>query len=211
MNSENHVIFKGGKDGLTVFLSPEVEYDTLKFQLGKKLEAASRFFDGVKMSITFKGKDLTEEQVKELTSIIVEKSNMNITFVKTKESESKPMTSIQKNQLAQHNLTKFYKGAIRSGQSIEFDGSIVIIGDVNPGAEVRATGNIIVLGALKGLAHAGYKGMTDAFVSALTMAPVQLRIADIITRFPEEEILKTDKMPEYAYIEDNQIYVVPLM
>ncbi len=61
-----------------------------------------------------------------------------------------------------------------------------MVGDVNPGAEIKAGGNIIILGQLKGMAHAGCKGMTDAFVSAIYMAPVQLRIADIITRFPEE-------------------------
>ena len=53
--------------------------------------------------------------------------------------------------------------------------------------------------------------MRDAFVAALSMTPVQLRIADIITRFPEDEINRTDKSAEYASIEDGQIYVVPLI
>ena len=74
---------------------------------------------------------------------------------------------------------------------------------------VKATGNIIVLGQLKGMAHAGCKGMTDAFVTAVYMAPVQLRIADIITRFPEEN-KHGPKPPEYAFVKDGQIFVMAL-
>ena len=54
--------------------------------------------------------------------------------------------------------TKFHRGAVRSGQKLEFEGSIVIMGDVNDGAEVIAGDNIVILGALRGLAHAGAKG-----------------------------------------------------
>ena len=86
---------------------------------------------------------------------------------------------------------------------------MVVVGDVNPGAEIKATGNIIVLGQLKGMAHAGCKGMTDAFVTAVYMAPVQLRIADIITRFPEEN-KHGPKPPEYAFVKDGQIFVMAL-
>ena len=92
--------------------------------------------------------------------------------------------------------------------SMEFDGSLVILGDVNPGAEVKATGNILILGALKGIAHAGCKGNTDAFVFALSLIPVQLRIGNIITRFPDGDS-KVNRKPEYAYVEDGKIYVSP--
>ena len=77
---------------------------------------------------------------------------------------------------------------------------MVVVGDVNPGAEIKATGNIIVLGQLKGMAHAGCKGMTDAFVTAVYMAPVQLRIADIITRFYLKKSKHGPKPPEYAFV-----------
>lgn len=86
--------------------------------------------------------------------------------------------------IKEHN-TKFYKGNLRNGMSLDFDGSLVILGDVNPGAQVTATGNILILGALKGLAHAGCRGNSEAFVFALHLIPVQLRIGSIITRFPD--------------------------
>ena len=209
MNNENYVIFKGTKDGITVLLNEEAEYDQIKAQLEKKVAEASKFFDGVKTSIAFKGHDLTEEQEGELLNIISEKTSMNITFVKTQSEEAAHLTALLSQEIQQHNITRFHKGSVRSGQSIEFDGSVVIIGDVNPGGVVKSSGNIIVLGQLKGIAHAGCNGMTDAFVAAIYMAPVQLRITDIITRFPEEN-KKGPKPSEYAYIEDGQIYVTTL-
>ncbi len=110
-------------------------------------------------------------------------------------------------EFSKAHITKFHKGNLRSGASMEFDGSIVILGDVNPGAQVRATGNILVLGALKGVAHAGALGELQAYVFALNMNPVQLRIGDIITRFPETGRNKNAIIPEFAYLEDGKVYV----
>lgn len=213
MTTDNCVIFKGTKEGISILLDASAEYSTIKEQLEKKVKDSSKFFEGVKTSILFKGKELTEEQEFELLDIISTKTNMNITFFKTETSDTtvkkhKTHADLLKN-LEHYNNTKFFKGAVRSGQSMEYDGSIVIIGDVNPGGVVRAGGNIIILGALKGIAHAGCNGMTDAFVSALSMIPVQLRIADIITRFPDDDRTPT-RIAEYAYIEDGQIFVIPL-
>lgn len=205
MKEENCVLFKGTKDGIVLQLSKEAEYEDIKANLEEKIEGAARFFNGVKTSILFKGKKLTEEQETELLQIISEKTSMDILFVKREEfgeafAEKLPICM----------QTKYYKGNVRSGQVLEFHGSVVIVGDINPGAEVRADGNIIVLGALKGIAHAGAGGMTDAFISALNLVPAQLRIADIITRFPEANEKQEDKKAEYAYVDGSQIYVVPL-
>ncbi len=123
-----------------------------------------------------------------------------------KEVESKIENIVENSFSIDRHTTKFHKGNLRNGMSIEFDGSIVILGDVNPGAEVRATGNILILGALKGVVHAGCKGDSNAFVFALSLVPVQLRIGGIITRFPDGDS-KTNRKPEYAYVEDGKIYV----
>ena len=98
---------------------------------------------------------------------------------------------------------------IRSGQRITYDGSIVIIGDVNPGAEVIATGDVVVLGSLRGLAHAGARGRADARVIALRLEPVQLRIADCIGRQPDEPVRRGVE-PEMARVCQGAIVVEPL-
>ena len=76
----------------------------------------------------------------------------------------------------------FVERTLRSGKSVQFDGHVVVLGDVNPGAEIIASGNIAVLGSLRGVAHAGATGERKASVSAYHLAPTQLRIADLVTR-----------------------------
>lgn len=101
--------------------------------------------------------------------------------------------------------TVFHNGTLRSGQNITSEGHLIIKGDVNPGAEVTAVGNVIVLGALKGIVHAGSDGNRSAIVAALQLNPTQIRIADIITRSPDDMVEAPE--PEYAYIKDDRIYI----
>ena len=209
MNQENYVIFKGTKDGVTVLFDADAPFEELCQQLEKKVEEAGKFFDNVKTSLAFKGRSFSDEEEETLFQIITEHTSMQITFLKTENNELKQLSDLLEKEMSPHNLTIFHKGSLRNGQKIEFDGSLVIVGDVNPGAEIKASGNIIVLGQLKGMAHAGCKGMADAFIAAVYMAPVQLRIADIITRFPEEN-KKGPKPPEYAFIQQGQIFVMAL-
>ena len=98
--------------------------------------------------------------------------------------------------------TKFHKGSLRSGQRMEYEGSLVIIGDINPGAEIIAGENIIVLGELRGMAHAGAKGNRDAVIEAVEIEATQLRIADVIKEVEkDEEEIKTIKTS--AYVNEN--------
>ena len=159
--------------------------------------------------MAFKGRAFTEAEEETLLQIIAKHATMDITFVKTDNNELKELSELMAKEMSPSNLTKFHRGSLRNGQKIEFDGSVVVVGDVNPGAEIKAGGNIIILGQLKGMAHAGCKGDADAFITAIFMAPVQLRIADIITRFPEEN-KKGPKPPEYAFIQNGQIFVMAL-
>lgn len=114
------------------------------------------------------------------------------------------------------DLGHFYRGTLRSGQSIEFASSIVVIGDVNPGAKVVAKGNIIVIGSLKGAAYAGVGGSKNAFIIALDMDPMQLRIGDLYARSPDagKGLLKKRKQPtkemQIAFVEGNNIYIEPI-
>jgi len=79
----------------------------------------------------------------------------------------------------------FINHTVRSGQRIECEGDVVVLGDVNPGGEVIAGGSIAVFGRLRGLAHAGCRGREDVCVAALNMCPKQLRVSGRIVTFPE--------------------------
>ena len=98
------------------------------------------------------------------------------------------------------------KRSLRSGQSVTYDGDVVIRGDVNPGAMVVSTGDIIVLGALRGVAHAGAAGDENAVVIAFRLEPTQLRIAGTISRAPDEKVPRS-KGPEVARIYNDVIHI----
>ena len=106
-------------------------------------------------------------------------------------------------------VSVFHSGTLRSGQKLSSDGHLIVQGDVNPGAELKAAGNIVVLGTLKGIVHAGATGDRSASVSALVLSPTQIRIADVITRAPDEQAIPNG--PETAYIMQDRIFIESLL
>lgn len=205
---KNSVVFKGKKDGILIILDDKVSFTELKETLSIKVKEAKGFFKGAKAAITFKGRELTEEEELELLDIISKSSGLNISFVNISESSNSD-NNIKPFITAKENITTFHNGSVRSGQIIRFPGSIVVIGNVHPGGEIIAEGNIVILGTLSGIAHAGCSGSADCFVAAINMKPAQLRIANLITFFSYDKVKKKD--PEYAYAKDGQIYIKSLI
>ncbi len=107
----------------------------------------------------------------------------------------------------------YFRGTVRSGQTLEYPGNIVILGDVNPGAYIIASGDIIVMGRLHGVVHAGAEGEERAVVIGASFTPSQLRIAQYIGRSPDEKPLarKTQPQTEKAYIKDGVLVIEPIL
>ena len=97
--------------------------------------------------------------------------------------------------MAQNCNAEFYKGNLRSGQVLECAASVTLIGDVNPGARIISEGNVVVLGALKGNAHAGVNGNDNCFIFALDMNPIQLQIGQYYAKSPDREAVKRRLLP----------------
>lgn len=94
---------------------------------------------------------------------------------------------------------------LRSGQSVHCVGHVVVLGDVNPGAEVMAGGDVVVWGRLRGIVHAGAFGDAGRCVCALDLSPTQLRIGSHIARPPEEKRRAKQVRPERAFVSGGQI------
>lgn len=110
--------------------------------------------------------------------------------------------------------TLYFRGTVRSGQSLEYAGNIVILGDVNAGAYVIASGDIVVLGRLNGVVHAGAEGEERAVIVAVEFSPSQLRIAHYIGRSPDEAPPPKTGRPrhtEKASIKDEGIVIEPIV
>ncbi|MCR5823284.1 MAG: septum site-determining protein MinC [Lachnospiraceae bacterium] len=107
-------------------------------------------------------------------------------------------------------VARFFKGNVRSGMVINEESSLVILGDINPGGEIYSAGNIIILGSLKGKAFAGINGNQNAFVFALNMDPIQIRIADKIGRASDSKKKSSNNdehEPKIALVKDNAIAI----
>ncbi len=210
---DNSVVFKGKKSGIVIILDDAIPFSELKDNFRKKVIQAKSFFGSSKATISFQGRELSFNEEKELLSIISCESGLNIAFLDAG-FDNKPSDTIELEYFNPlENQTLYHKGSLRSGQSIIYSGSVVVIGDVNPGGEIIAEGNITILGSLKGLAHAGCSGNKECFISAFVMRPTQLRIGNIITYIPKELAKKSKAAfdPCVAYIKDSQIYIAPLL
>lgn len=213
------IVFKGNNEGLVIVVPEGYDFNRAKAEIEEKVQNAARFFKGAKIKVVYRGITLTAEEEEEIKGILDEKSGAIIESI-SKDDESRQNTLISKTprKMSTQKLffssgdvgpCKFVKSTIRSGTRIEFDGSVIVIGDVNPGAEIVASGNVIVLGTLRGMVHAGSGGRKESFIYALRLKPTQIRIAEAIARMPEGSD-DGNIRPEIAKIKDGIIEVEQL-
>lgn len=220
MINQNAVTFKATANNLIIIMKEDGDFESLYKQIEEKLESSGKFFKDVSIHVKYRGRKLTEEEEKRIIELMTSKTGINIKsfeedtsdYSKNLEEERvipsfKSMTSFLYFKGIDEGITKFYKGTVRSGQLVSFKGNVVVIGDVNPGGEIEAYGNVIVIGSLRGIVHAGADGNKEAIVVALNLQPTQLRIADVITRSPDEKETRNGYIPEIAYVKDGIIYI----
>ena len=187
--------------GAVITFDPEADYSRLKEELMAHVKQADNFFSGVDLFIDLEGCKFNLEQMEDIMEILNQYKNVGeIFFASNSGSDSSERSRRTRD-------TILIKRTIRSGQRIKYPTNIVILGDVNPGAEVIAAGDIVVLGKLRGVVHAGAGGLKDAEVVALLLDPTQLRIADLISRPPEQEVDQKGIFPEKAFVKDSSIFV----
>jgi len=120
-----------------------------------------------------------------------------------------PALPLYKDQIPSRPNAYLVKATVRSGQTVLFDGDVVVLGDVNGGAEVIASGDVVVVGTLRGVAHAGSGGDRGATITAMKLEPTQLRLADFVARPPDGQSARP-KGPEMARIQDGTVVITRL-
>ncbi len=207
------------KTGLVIVLPEEAEFQWLSARLREKLAQRRHFFQGAEVTVEVGQRALSETEQETLAQILQE-SGMTLRRVsqggdpmveayaalraaeQARRSGSLPAAALLPDSETALVVTR----TVRSGQSVRHDGDVIVLGDVNPGAEIIASGHIVVMGALRGVAHAGCKGNTGAIVAATKLRPTQLRIAHVIGRAPDvQEDLQP--VPEVARVRDGMIMV----
>jgi septum site-determining protein MinC len=225
-------------NGITVILDEKMPFTELLHAVADKFEESADFLKDAKFAIGFEGRELNPSEERALLDTITDHSNISILFLmdndrerqnqyrevlqadvtkeeRVQDSTEEVITKVDRvvpEPDVQEHMKMFYKGTLRSGQEVCSDTSLVIMGDVNPGAKAVARDNVIILGTLKGTACAGVNGNKNAFVVALNMNPMQIHIADVIARCSDHEtdLEQNDSMPMIAYLEENNIYIDPL-
>ncbi|MCI8662678.1 MAG: septum site-determining protein MinC [Hungatella sp.] len=206
------VVIKSNKSGMTVILAPEVPFEQLLRDIAVKFEDSTRFWGAVQMTLTLAGRPLTPEQEFQIANVIMDHSQIEIVcLVDLDSNRTKRCEKALNEKLMELSAAtgQFYRGCLKKGESLESEASIVIIGDVEQGARVTARGNVVVLGELKGTVVAGAAGNELAVIVALTMAPYQLKIANLSTKINEKG-RRMGRGPMTVAIEQGEICVTPI-
>ncbi len=202
---KNCVTINLKKNEIVIKISEKAEQKEIKECLNKKLTELKKLYKEEKTPIKVTGKVLKNKEIEEIQTMISETIPVEIEFESPKILGLHGIKRAFRKEIKSSD-TKFQRGSLRSGQKIEFEGSIVIIGDVNAGAEVIASENIIVLGNLRGLAHAGAKGNKEAIVAANKIECPQIRISNKIKEIERPEEEEIDK--SYAYISSESDEII---
>jgi len=217
------VVIKSNKYGIQLFLDPEMPFADLLQAIIEKFEDSAKFFRDAKLAVAFEGRELTQEETFRIIEAITTHTEITVICVIDNEEAHADMFKKQidtyYDSIAGRN-GEFYRGTLRSGQVLESVSSIVIVGDVNPGARIISQGNVIALGTLQGQARAGAGGNHHCFVAALEMCPSQLQIGDITAQIPEKKtrvriIRHKEKAPiaakpQIATVKGGDIYIEPI-
>ncbi|RMF89951.1 MAG: septum site-determining protein MinC [Nitrospinota bacterium] len=220
------ITFKGFRNGIHLILDGEAPFREIQQDLSDHLQKAGTFFAGAPITLHLGERVLQQEEFLLLQQMLADQAGITIAQVYCEHEEMKsffrqyglPLASSpgteQEGELirprsrnkAMKNNALVVKQTLRSGQRVVAEENLVVIGDVNPGAEVIAGGDVIVFGTLRGIAHAGMPDNTAAVIIALNLQPTQLRIAHFIGRPPDRDS-KREAVPEIARIMGEHIVI----
>ncbi len=218
MTLEDRILIKGTSDGMVITIGAG-DWPSLLKHLARKLNQKSTFFKGGRVALSV-GQRLLEAEALTAVGALLLEHHMTLWAVRSDAEETRaaaesigveagpvtvqpaPPSPVATGNPLQSVVTM--RRTLRSGQSVEHMGHVVVIGDVNPGAKIVAGGNVIIWGRLRGTVQAGAVSGDKAIVCALELSPRQLIIGSIISRSPGETVSE-GITPETAFIQDGQI------
>ena len=221
--ADSTVTIKGVKEGLLIALDEAAEWQVITQSLATRLDEQPAFFSGARVVLDVGSRPVRKDEMSSIKALF-DRRGMQLVSVTSgsdttlESAGALDIRAVPVNGLPQPGLDTvpfnpeeegtpgvMIRRTLRSGRMVYSAGHALIVGDVNPGAEVVAVGDIIIWGRLRGNVHAGAEGDLSATVCALDMTPNQLRIADLIAVSPADKRHKPK--PEIALIRDGRIMV----
>ncbi len=209
---KNSVILKSFSSGISVIMDDTIAYEELLNDIAAKFQDADSFFKDAAVAISLEGRNLTEQQEREVLDTITQNSHLKVLCLMGRDKDKNiRFLGIQNNLSFQkdENCGQFYRGSLSDGQSIETEHSIIILGDVSEGCYVSSAKDIVILGNLMGEAHAGAGGSLNHFVVALEMNPSALTIGTLSLKIqPQKTSIwgrKPKSTPKIAYTYNGEL------
>jgi septum site-determining protein MinC len=215
---------KGLKGGPTFLFDDQAPFAHVTKAVAEELERANGFFRDSPVVLHFGNRLLSKEEWWELKDVLhraglllryavatdsVSRELLYKEGLAVRESMLLPSSEQKKTQTTQGGTALYLRRNLRSGQKQVFDGDVVLVGDINQGAEILAGGDVVVFGTVRGVVHAGYPDNKEAVVVALNLIPLQLRIGPLIARSDERQYHRRAASPEVARVKDELIVIEP--
>jgi septum site-determining protein MinC len=222
MSQSNLLQIKGIRDGLLITLG-SAPWKDLSTALFAQIESQQAFFSGARVALEVGPQPLHVNELAALRDALSEQgitlwavvsdspltqSTAQMLGLATRLSKPKPeaVRPAPPPETPREDAALWVQKTLRSGVRVEFPGHVVVLGDVNAGAEIVAGGSVVVWGRLRGVVHAGAQGKREAVVCALDLSPTQLRIAEEIAITPKRQ---GKPMPEVVKIKDGRLQAEP--
>ena len=219
------VTIKGIRDGLLVTLEGG-DWNHLLAELEDRLDKAANFFTGARVALQVGPLTLSAAEIAAARDLLARKAITLWAVVSESATTQEAARQLELDTVLPSHTSEVNKSTeepaaesadllallvhrtLRSGQALRHVGHVVLIGDVNPGAEIVASGDVVVWGKLRGTVHAGAMGDESRVVCALELAPTQLRIGSLVARSPDERRRRRVR-PEMACVSHGRIVVEP--
>jgi septum site-determining protein MinC len=213
MYNNDGILIKGNKDGIntTIHMNKFACFNDMLLLLIKKLRKGKHFYEGTTLILKIDLKSVNKKEVETLKNTLLTEIELKDIVLEDIEKETGQANEKEVRVFSgvYEGKARFIRKTVRSGECINYQGNIIIIGDINSGAEVYATGNVIVLGRIKGKVSAGTNGNTKAVIAAFSLQPEILKIANVIAMSPDD--IEKPSYPELARIKDGLIIVEPYL
>jgi septum site-determining protein MinC len=212
---------KGIRDGILVTLG-DGNWSEIRAALLEHVTAQADFLKGARLALDVGNHILRAAELGHLRDVLSERgmtlwailsssptteATAQTLGLATRINRPRPerLISSQETSLQDGEQALLVRRTLRSGYRLQYAGHVIVVGDVNPGAEIIAGGDVIIWGHLRGVVHAGADGKEDAVVCALDLSPTQLRIAGHIATTP---VRKGKSQPEMAQLKNSQVTAV---
>lgn len=217
--SEGKIKIKGENDGLMLGFPVDMPFSEIMEELGQKLESGAGFF--LRGTLVRVPRDrFAKEELAQMQELF-RTHGLICRLAKLEPAVSPPTHAREKvkkhgSAVSQETAAETQElqrmlvidKTLRGGQAVETEGSVIVFGNVNPGAQITAGGSVDVRGTCRGVVHAGAAGDSTAFIIADHLMPTQIRIANYVARSPDEP--EDSGKAERAYVKDGQIVIEPI-